>query len=35
MSSAFLVVEPSKLVFLTEKYYTPKGGYNLTLYWVP
>ena len=35
MSSVFLVVEPSKIIFLNLKYYTPKGVYNLTLYWVP
>ena len=34
MSSVFLVVKPSKIIFLI-KYYTPKGGYNLTLYRVP
>ena len=31
----FLVLEPSKIIFLISKNYTPKGGYNLTLYWVP
>ena len=35
LSSVFLVVDPSKIIFLISKSYTPKGGYNLTLYWVP
>ena len=35
-SSVFLVVEPSKIIFLIQKKNnTPKGGYNFTLYWVP
>ena len=28
------MVEPSKIIFLCKILY-PKGGYNLTLYWVP
>ena len=30
-----LVVEPSKIIFLIYKILYPKGGYDLTLYWVP
>ena len=30
----FLVVEPSKIIFLIQNT-IPKRGYNLTLYWVP
>ena len=26
LSSDFLVVKPSKIIFLNIKYYTPKGG---------
>ena len=31
LSSVFLVVEPSKITFTYIRYYTPKGGYSLTL----
>ena len=35
MSSDFLVLEPSKIIFLYIEYYTPKGVYNLAICWVP
>ena len=34
MSSAFWWLNPVRFYFYI-KYYTPKGGYSLTLYWVP
>ena len=33
-SSVFSVVEHNKIIFSYKILY-PKGGYNLTLYWVP
>ena len=35
LGSVFLVVEPSKKIFLILSNYIPKGENNLTLYWVP
>ena len=34
LTSDFLVVEPSKIMFCKKKQY-PKGRYNLALHWVP
>ena len=34
LSSVFWVVEPSKVIILVQRI-DPKGGYNLSLNWVP
>ena len=35
VSSVFLVVEPSKIIFLISNTVPLNRGYDLTLYWVP